>query len=86
MASLKRTGVGAVGDDAVPLLVGSRQEARNVFQYEQRNIERVARTHETRRLVDALLSNTPARNAGWFATTPMLLPARRAKPQTMFSA
>ena len=36
--------------------------------------------------VEELMSNTPAKNAGWLATIPMLLPANRAKPTTIFSA
>ena len=36
--------------------------------------------------MEELMSNTPAKNAGWLATIPMLLPANRAKPTTIFSA
>jgi hypothetical protein len=35
---------------------------------------------------EAEMSNTPARKAGWLATTPTLRPLRRAKPTTMFFA
>src|SRR6476661_3545004 len=31
--------LGAVSDDAAPLLVGARQEAGHVFQHQQRNVE-----------------------------------------------
>ncbi len=35
---------------------------------------------------DASMSRTPARNAGWFATTPIERPFRRTKPTRMFLA
>nr|GFD56128.1 hypothetical protein [Tanacetum cinerariifolium] len=37
-------------------------------------------------LVLALISSTPASTAGWLPTMPMLRPASRAKPTTIFSA
>jgi hypothetical protein len=35
---------------------------------------------------DASMSSVPARNAGWFATMPMLRPPSRASPTTMLRA
>ena len=37
-------------------------------------------------LVEASIFNTPAKKAGWLATTPIDFPPKRANPQTMFSA
>ena len=40
----------AAANDAVPLLVGARQEAGNINQGENRDVERIAGAHESRGL------------------------------------
>ncbi len=46
--------LGAVADDAAVLLVDARQEARNVDEGQQRDVERVARADESGRLLGRL--------------------------------
>ena len=43
--------LGAVADDAAVLLVGAGQEAGHVDERDERDVERVARAHEARRLL-----------------------------------
>ena len=77
----------AVLDDAAVLLVGPGQETRarrrsvtsGMLKQSQKRTKRAA-------FIDEWMSSTPARTAGWLATTPTARPPMRAKPTTMFCA
>ena len=56
--------LGAVHDDAVPLLVGSGQESGHVFEDQQRNIERVAEAHKARSLGRCVNVEHPGQKGG----------------------
>ncbi len=75
----------AVADDAAEFLLRAGQKAGNVFEG---NGMLKASQKRTKRapFVEALISRTPARKAGWLATMPTGRPSRRAKPTTRFFA
>ena len=75
--------LGAMPDDAAVLLVHARQEAGDVDQGDQRDVERVARRTNRAAFSAALMSSTPAEPSGWLATIPApcppSAPARRRR-------
>ncbi len=79
--------LGAVADDPAVLLGGAGEEAGHVLEGDEGDVEGVAEAHEAGALhARRRCRGTPASTAGWLATTPTGLPARRAKPTTRFGA
>ena len=75
-----------MADDPAPLLRRARQEARDVDERDERDVERVAGAHEARRLVRGVDVEHAGERARLVADDADRWPPSRAKPQTMFSA
>ena len=71
-----------MADDAAVLLIDTRQEARNIDEVDERNVERMKRED----LQEASTSRQPAMTFGSFAMMPTARPSKRAKQQMMFFA
>ena len=67
-------------DDPVMFLRGAGQEAGDIDEGDDRDVERIAEPHEPRGLLDALMSSTPASTIGWLATTPTVRAFDPAEP------
>jgi hypothetical protein len=72
--------LGAVADDAAAFLFDPGQEARDVDQGDERDVEDIAGADEARDLVGGVESSAPAMCIGWLATMPTTTPEMRAKP------
>jgi hypothetical protein len=67
-------------DDAAVFLRHAGQEARHIFERDDRNVEASQKRTKRAALSEASMSSTPASTAGWLATMPTLCPPRCAKP------
>lgn len=78
--------LGAAPDDAVVLLVGAGQEAWDVDEHDDRDVEAVAGPHEAGGFLGGVDVEAAGELGGWFATMPTGRPSTRPKPTMMFCA
>ncbi len=75
-----------MGDDPAVLLLGARRKPGTSTKVRSGTLKQSQKRTKRAALMLALMSRQPASTRGWLATTPIVLPAMRAKPTTMFCA